>query len=477
MFDHATIFAVALCLYCISIILGFAFAGKVRSQSEENFLTAGRSIGPLVGGAALAATQISAGTLVGTVGRHYATGLDWIWIWPGVWFGWLVSAVFIGPKLRACGAVTVPDYLSLRFESAFLRVASALVIIFIYIISLTAQYQACGIIFQTVFGLKPIYGMGILLIVTAIYTTVGGLRVSSYIDVIQVAIIVGSLAISVVILLKYAGGLRATGDLLTMLDPKLIRGWYGWGQIISLQVIFALGIASAPNEMARLSSMRDKATVRYAIGVCFIIQALISVGILIVGLVIRSIFPYLLSADQASPLMSVAILPPLAGSIFLVALFSAIMSNVNSILLVSSGSVSHDLYGKFINPFASEKRKLLCNRLSLVFLSLLPAGLALYGFSDVQSTVLAAARLVGCFFFVPVILGLNSRFGSSSGAIASTLGGGMAAIYWETRNSERFASIDGAEIGILTAFGLYILVGNFTPRVSQQTLRRFFGER
>ncbi len=74
------------CIYLV-IVMGVALWGYFHTETEEEFLAAGRSIGPWVGGAVLAATQISAGTFVGTLGRHYLTGVSWTWIW----FGCVVS--------------------------------------------------------------------------------------------------------------------------------------------------------------------------------------------------------------------------------------------------------------------------------------------------------------------------------------------------------------------------------------------------
>ena len=102
-------FAVVAILYLL-VLIAIGLFGMRKTRGSEDFLTAGRSIGPWVGGAVLAATQISAGTLVGTVGRHYSTGVSWVWVWPGVWCGWVISAVFVGPKLREFGAVTIPEY-------------------------------------------------------------------------------------------------------------------------------------------------------------------------------------------------------------------------------------------------------------------------------------------------------------------------------------------------------------------------------
>ena len=98
-------------------MLGVSVWGYRRTTNEEEFLAAGRTIGPWVGGAVLAATQISAGTFVGTLGRHYLTGVSWTWIWFGVWTGWLLSAMFVAPKLRRFGALTVADYVGTRFAS------------------------------------------------------------------------------------------------------------------------------------------------------------------------------------------------------------------------------------------------------------------------------------------------------------------------------------------------------------------------
>ncbi len=364
-------FAVILTLYYLLIFLIGIF-GLRKTRTQEDFLTAGRSIGPWVGGAVLAATQISAGTLVGTVGRHYATGVSWVWVWPGLWCGWLISAVFVGPKLREFGAVTIPDYLAARFNSQAVRVLSAIFIILGYMILLVAQYQACGVIFQAIFGIRPIYAMTLLIVSTLVYTILGGIRSSSYIDFLQILIVTCGLLLAVPVLIYHFGGLQLAGRYLASLDARLTGSWYDWKQIFGYSLAFGLAIASAPYEMVRFYSMRDKATVRYAIGVGFLFQAIIGGSVLIIGVMTRAIFPYLQHGDQASSVMAMNVLPPIAGSLFIVAMISAIMSNVNSILLVVSAGVSHDLYAKMINPQATEKRRLLFNRLSIVVLSVLP---------------------------------------------------------------------------------------------------------
>jgi SSS family transporter len=445
MFTHSAAFLFVLLAY-FALILGIGIRGARKTHTEDDFLSAGRSIGPWVGGAVLAATQISAGTLVGTVGRHYATGVDWVWIWPGIWLGWLVSALFVGPKLREFGALTIPDYLAARFESNGIRVVSAIFIILVYMVLLVAQYQACGVIFEAIFGIPPVLAMCLLVLSTLLYTMLGGVRSSSYIDFLQIFIIITGLLLAVAILLHHFGGLTQAGRFLWSMDPRLVGGWYDWKQLFGISFALGFSIAAAPYEMVRFYSMKDKATVRFAIGICFVLQALIGSAVMIMGLMIRSIFPALPSADQASSIMAGYILPSMAGSLFVVALVSAIMSNVNSVLLVSSAGVSHDIYGRFINPHATEQRRLLISRVSIAALSLVPIWFALQRMADIQSIVVMAMRLVASFFFVPVVLGLNLRLGSSAGALSAMLGGFLACLLWANTAGRSFPSIDAAEL-------------------------------
>ena len=475
MFTHSLTFICVLIAYFL-VLLGIGIAGLRKTRTEEDFLTAGRSIGPWVGGAVLAATQISAGTLVGTVGRHYATGVAWVWIWPGVWLGWLASALFVGPKLRDFGAVTIPDYLAARFESKSIRMLSAVVIIGIYMIMLVAQYQACGVIFQAIFGVRPIYAMALLVASTLLYTMLGGVRSSSYIDFLQIFIVVAGLFLAVPVLVHDFGGIQTAGAFLGSMDKRLTGSWYDWKQLLAVSFAFGFSIAAAPYEMVRFYSMKDKATVRYAIGVCFLFQALIGSAVLIMGLMIRCIFPSLASADQASSVMAATILPPFAGSLFVVALVSAIMSNVNSVLLVSAAGISHDIYGQLIDPTSTERTKLLVSRVSIVILSLVPIWFALQRLMDVQSIVVVAVRLVASFFFVPVVIGLNSRLGSTAGAMAAMIGGFAACLLWSGAAARQFPAIDGAEVGIAASLLIYFSLAKLTRPISNTTLALFFKE-
>lgn len=462
----------------LAIVVGVAIWGYFKTETEEDFLAAGRTIGPWVGGAVLAATQISAGTFVGTLGRHYLTGVSWIWIWFGLWSGWIISAVFVAPKLRRFGALTVADYVGKRFASEGARTLSAALIILTYTIYLTAQFQAVGEIASAIFGVPPLWAMTALLSTTGFYTMLGGVRSSSYIEFLQTIIMVLALVLAVPVVISLAGGLTALGEYVGSIEPRVTGWWFGWRELVAFGVAFGLSIAAAPYEMTRYYSMRDVATVRYAIGISMAIQAVIGSSVMILGIGMRGLFPYLPSADQASSIMASTVMSPLLGSLFLVAMLSAIMSTVNSILLVTGGAFAHDLYKRLVNPLAPERRLLLVNRVSILALGLLPFWFATQKFGDVQAIVVEQAKFIASFFFVPVVLGLNWRRGTKEGAIWSMVAGFVGCLVWTFTLQRSFAThgIDAAEVGVALSALTFVLVSRATKPTPAENLRIFFSD-
>ncbi len=462
----------------LAIVLGVAVWGYFRATTEDEFLAAGRTIGPLVGGAVLAATQISAGTFVGTLGRHYLTGVSWIWIWFGVWSGWLTSAVFVAPKLRRFGALTVADYVAKRFASERARTLAAALIIVTYTIFLTAQFQAIGEIASAVLGIAPLTAMIALLASTGFYTVLGGVRSSSYIEFVQTMIMVTALVLAVPVVLSNTGGIAALGEYVGSIEPRITGWWFTTRELIAFGLAFGLAIAAAPYEMTRYYSMRDVATVRYAIGVSLAAQAIIGSCVMILGIGMRGLFPYLPSPDQASSILASTVMSPLLGSLFLTAMVSAIMSNVNSILLVTGGAFAHDLYKQLVNPRASQRRLVWVNRASIVVLGIIPFWFASRKFADVQAIVVQQAKFIGSFFFVPVVLGLNWRRGTKDGAIWSMVAGFAGCLVWTFTFQRSFAShgIDAVEVGVALSALTFVLVSRATAPTPAENLRIFFDD-
>jgi Na+/proline symporter len=158
-------------------------------------------------------------------------------------------------------------------------------------------------------------------------------------------------------------------------------------------------------------------------------------------------------------------------------MLSAIMSTVNSVLLVTGASVAHDLYGRFLRPDASQRHLVAVNRLSILVLALIPIYFALQKFGDVQSIVVEQTKFIASFFFVPIVIGLNWKRGTAAGAIAAMLGGFLACLVWEFTGQRGFAvhGIDAVEVGVATSMVLFVVVSRYTKPVPEKNLEIFFG--
>jgi SSS family transporter len=475
MSSDSSIFVAVVVAY-LAAVLAIGLWGYLHTTTEEEFLVAGRTIGPWVGGCVLAATQISAGTFVGTLGRHYFTGVSWVWIWFGAWTGWLVSALVVAPKLRRFGALTVADYVGQRFASEGARTLAAALIIVSYTIYLTAQFQASGEIASAVFGIRPVYAMLALIATTGLYTLLGGVRSSSYVDFLQTMLMLLGLFLGVPIVLQTFGGLQPLGEYLWSLDPRITEWWFSWRELLATSLAFGLTLAAAPYEMTRYYSMRDVQTVRYAIGISMGLQAIIGSCVMILGLGMRGIFPVLPSSDQASSILAASVMSPLAGALFLVGMMSAIMSTVNSVLIVTAGAFAHDLYARLFNTRATQAQLLLANRIGIVVLGSIPVWFALQHFGDVQAIVVEQSKFIASFFFVPVVLGLTWRRGTREGALAAMAGGFAACLAWTFTLQRSVAShgIDAVEVGVAASAILFVVVSRLTPPTPDANLALFF---
>ena len=475
----------ALVIANLLIVLAIGYYGYITTDTEEDFLVAGRSIGPIVGGTTLSATQMSAGTFVGTIGVHYLTGVSFVYIWTGLWLGWIVSLVFVAPKIRRFGELTVPDFIVARFgrggrSDDYLRGLSAILIFVAYTVYISAQYTGAGLVFQSMFGISRDTGMIIMVLVVLVYTTLGGMRASALTDFIQFTVMLTGAIISIPLIFLYVGGMGQLDATLHSLLPSLT----GWGytpvQVGTIAAAFGFGMIGAPYELTRVYSMRDEKTVRQAIGLTLIYQVIIATSVALIGMGMRVMFPELTTPDLASVIMSINVLGPVLGAILVSAILSAMLSTVDSIMVVSAGALAHDFYAKIINPGASESQKLWANRLSTVAVALIPLVLAIVpGILGglVQFIVLLQSALIGASFSVPVLVGLNWKRANLWGVVLGMLGGFVTVIAWhflQAGFTGVLSQINPVVPGVIVCL-IGLLVGSYaTPAPESTQLERFF---
>jgi SSS family solute:Na+ symporter/sodium/proline symporter len=412
------------------------------AAGEESFFTANRRVGALFGAMSLTATQVSAGTMIGTIGIHYTVGIGFALVWIGIWLGWLFSMVFIAPQLREAGGFTISNFLAERFGTGdgHVRSLAAVFIALIYLVYTTAQYVAGGILLESVFGLEQFFGVILVAVLALSYTVLGGMLFSVYSDAIQVLTLLAGLCTATVVALGDVGGVGQLVEGVAAIDEQLLSLSGAPAFTLGLTLSFGFGIAIAPFEMSRVYAMRSPETVRRAIPLSIGIQSIIAVCIATIGLVARFRFPELDNPDMAVVKLSLDLFGPFVGGLLLLAVIAGILSTVDSVLLVSSAAISHDLLNGAlpaagaVESLSGEHGFVTINRLVTVAAAVIPVGLTLFsGYLGglIQLIVALYTSLLAGTLFVPVLAGLYWTEATKSGVISGMTAGILAVLFWQ----------------------------------------------
>ena len=470
---HLNVFLAITGVYVLVICL-IGLSNYKKTKNEAGFLVANRSLGPIIGGATLMANQVSAGTTIGVVGFHYFSGISFLWSWVSVWIGWSIAAIFVAPKMREMAGITLPDYFEARYNSRVLRAISAILIMVAYAVMLSAQYQAGGLLFSLITGISYPKAVALVAATVAIYTVLGGMYSNAYVGMLKAVLLIGAYAAAIPFLLRSVGGLHSLGYALHSIDSRLTGSWFTVRHLFAISLAVGLGLASAPYEISAFYSLSSKRVTRLAIGYSFVFQAFIAVGVLIFGLSMRKLVPFLPNPDMATPVLGMSILPVWIGMLVLLAVVVTFTRTGGALLLTISSAVSHDIYLKFLRPLAGEKEKVLAGRLSALCFGVIPVFIALRRMDLVNFVVIFASQLLVSFFFASVVIGLNWRRATGEGALASMLGGAVACLTWARFAHPYLFGIDPVEAGLVVSILLLIVVSLMAEPSPDRCLSIFF---
>jgi Na+/panthothenate symporter len=270
-------------------------------------------------------------------------------------------------------------------------------------------------------------------------------------------------------------------------NPSFVGQALSTADIVGFMAAFGFSIAAAPYEITRIYSMKDEKTVRQAIGITLIFQAIIGTSVAVLGVSMRVLFPNLSTPDLASVVMSLNVLGPILGALLIAAVFSAILSTVDSIMIVSGAGLAHDIYGKLINTEATERQKLWANRIAVFALGVLPFLLALNSGllgGLVQLIVILQASMMGGMFFMPLVLGLHWKRANTLGGVSGMVGGFFTVLFWHIGTKiysvvpESITTVvtDPVIPGVAVSLILVVGVSLATGKPSKRTLAPFFDD-
>ena len=421
---------IVLGLFCLGLIAIIVWVTRQKSETSTDYFLAGRDATWLAIGSSIFASNIGSEHLVGLAGAGASSGMA-----MAHWemHGWIILILgwFFVPFYARSGVFTMPEFLEKRYNKGARSILSIISLVSYVFTKVAVTVYAGGIVFKQVFGIESMFGIDFfwisaigLVVLTGIYTTLGGMRAVLATSILQTPILlIGSIVILIIGLIKVGGWsevmeiCRAVpvndfGDSMTELMRSAKDKDYPWtGVILGSAIIGFWYWCTDQFIVQRVLSGRNMTHSRRGaiLGAGF---KLLPVFIfLIPGMIAYSLnakgMINLPDSDSAFAVLVKELLPLGFKGLVVGGILAALMSSLASLFNSSATLFTVDFYEKF-RPQASERELVRVGRIATVVVVVLGVlwipvmkglGKFLYAYlQDVQSMLapgIAAVFLLG----------------------------------------------------------------------------------
>ena len=241
-----------------------------------------------------------------------------------------------------------------RYYSKAVRRLDAVIIMIATVVYVQAQIVAGGIISNIVFGIPTEWGMIGFTVILLVYTSIGGMLAVVYTDFIQLVIMIVGVLAALPLAIRGIGGLGPLFTYVQAVKPETFT-WESFppALLFTMGLAFTLGTIATPEKLVRLYTMKDMRTIRRGILFAILVATGLNLAIFVIALTTIVILPALPSGDLAMAMVARGVLPTVLGSVLLAAIAAAIMSTVDSHMLVAGSALAHDIY----EPFARTRAR------------------------------------------------------------------------------------------------------------------------
>ncbi len=394
----------------VFIIIGLYFAGLLligylsskKNKNSEDFFVAGRSLNKWTAANTMAATAIGSGTTIGVCTMAYEAGISAGWILIGYSLGFVLIALLIGKKIYRLDALTLTDVVGSHYNETVRNLTTLLVLIS-YVGIACAQFVALGNIMMVLLGISYKTSVIVCGIVVIIYTTMGGLSALSLTDSYQ--LIINLIGVMVLLPLMGFGSTHGFTDIVAALPSSFFSmGSYGVAATLGF-FSWIIPQAFLSQELwVRIFACKDeKLAVQSTLIASVGIYLPYAVSVVSVGLIAATLIPGLVG-DAVLPTLISRLGNPVIQGILLAGLIAAVMSCADSVLLVSSSNLVHDLWCRALGHKIAPENELKASRLGVVIIGVLGLVLALFAQNIISVMQLMATPFVGSIF--PIVLAM-----------------------------------------------------------------------
>jgi len=464
------------------LILFLGIKAYRQTHSLDDYILGGRKLGSVVTALSVGASDMSGWLLLGLPGAIYLSGISEVWIGIGLVLGAYCNWLFVSKRLRiysqhANNSLTLPDYFENRFNDTtrILRLVSAFVILLFFTFYTASGLVGGAILFENSFGMQYSTALisGGLIIVG--YTFIGGFLAVAWTDAVQAVLMFLALLVAPTVVILTSGGTDVVWQQMQAANPQSTELFSNMTLIGFISLIaWGLGYVGQPHILARFMAVENPQKLVAARRIAMVWMVLVLFGSVATGLAGIAYFADnpLDNPETVFIALSQQLFNPWVAGIITAAILSAIMSTVDSQLLVSSSVISEDFYRVFVRPQASQKELLMVSRGAVIAIALLAMVIASNRESRVLDLVSYAWAGFGAAFGPVIVFSLFWRSMTAASAIAGMIVGAVTVVVWSNLSGGLF---DLYEIvpGFALASVVIVVMSMLKPASDAQALNTF----
>jgi sodium/proline symporter len=467
-------------LYLLFMIaVGIYFYRKATHL--EDYLLGGRGMGSWVTALSAQASDMSGWLLMGLPGAVFLYGMDQAWIAIGLGLGTLFNWLFISPRLRVytekTDSLTLSTFLGNRFRdpSGSLRLLSAVITLIFFTIYASSGLVGAGKLFESMFGINYTLAVIVGTAVMIFYTLLGGFLAVCWTDLFQGALMFFAIVILPVVAFHHLdpGAVTAACQTKNISLSIIPAGSAGLAILTIISTMaWGLGYFGQPHILVRFMSIKSVRELPKSMTIAMIWVIISLIGAVIIGLLAIPMYKSLPQGDHEKVFIYMIrdLFNPYVGGVLLAAILAAIMSTIDSQLLVSSSTLTEDFYSFIIRKDASEKEQMLVSRLCVLIIAVISCALALNPNNTIFSLVTFAWGGFGAAFGPVVIMALFSRKTSWRSALSGMLIGTVVLLFWyfSGLNKYMYEIVPGFIANIVTIFILNHFFQVNNPEIEEE---------
>lgn len=482
------VYAVVLVVYFAGL-LGLGFWFNRRRRSRQRYFLARGDLGSATLGFSYSATQMSGSSYMGAVGAERVLGYNFapagVSSAAAAWF----TYVLVGERLRRVASrircTTIVDVFEARYYG---RAASALataIMLVAFVPLIAAQLKAAGNVFQTLLGLPYLAGLLLFGGIVVLYTVVGGMHAVAWTDLIQGTIMIAGFAALAPVAVHAAGGFGEMHLRYGQFNPD---GLSFMGDMPALWVVSTFlvwgffQIGGAPAAVTRFLIPEDEKTLKKALVYSIAFSSFIFAASTVVAIAAGALLPVLEEPDLALPALVQMLMPPALGGVLVAAVLGAMMSTIDSVLLLSSSLIVENVFVPLRRRRVTRREGMSLARRTTLVLGAAALLMAVDPPAPILWIVTMAFSLLASAFTFPFLLGVWWPRATREGAVAAMAGGAAACVLWYALGYAKHGTFDNwigglwpALVGPMASLALLVGVSLATPPPPAQVEKLFFG--